>query len=164
MGSTYKTDFNVFNGTDYDRHYFSTTADQVKMRSGETVEKAVLDCKALLPGKITILDVYIPADSLGSPSIFSLPIGYDPRECAIIPVGYYIGDSNSRRSYNFTIYGVNEYPAPGSQSFGISAQYEAGDNTGTITFCPPADVGAVTVRLLLVQGDIDDVSSSAAVG
>lgn len=31
MGSTYKTDFNVFNGTDYDRHYFSTTADQVSV-------------------------------------------------------------------------------------------------------------------------------------
>ena len=31
MAKTYKSDFEVFNGTDYDKHCFSTTADQVEM-------------------------------------------------------------------------------------------------------------------------------------
>lgn len=31
MGTTYKSDFEVYNGTDYDKHCFSTTADQVEM-------------------------------------------------------------------------------------------------------------------------------------
>lgn len=31
MGTTYKSDFKVFNGTDYDKHCFSTSADQVGM-------------------------------------------------------------------------------------------------------------------------------------
>ena len=31
MGTTYKSDFEVFNGTDYDKYCFSTTADEVEM-------------------------------------------------------------------------------------------------------------------------------------
>lgn len=31
MAKTYKSDFEVYNGTDYDKHCFSTTADQVEM-------------------------------------------------------------------------------------------------------------------------------------
>lgn len=40
MAKTYKSDFEVFNGTDYDKHCFSTSADQVEMSAiwGENVK------------------------------------------------------------------------------------------------------------------------------
>ena len=177
MAKTYKSDFEVFNGTDYDKHCFSTTADQVEMASGDTAEKALLEAKTLAQTaqstaakalgrtcSIMVLDVFIPASSIGKPSSFSLPIGYDVRECVIVPVGYYIGDSNNRRLNNFSLYGIDYYPTSGQRSFSISADYDTGDNSAAISFFPPADVGSVTVRLLLMQGEIEDKSSSAPVG
>ncbi|WP_434310484.1 hypothetical protein [Hominifimenecus sp. rT4P-3] len=56
MGTTHKTDFKVFNGTDYDQHYFSTSADQVNTNSGGTVETALT---SLQNSKINCSDIVL---------------------------------------------------------------------------------------------------------
>jgi len=43
MAQTIKRPFRSFNGTDWDKHYFETSADQVKMNDGTNVELAVYD-------------------------------------------------------------------------------------------------------------------------
>ena len=81
MGSTYKTDFNVFNGTDYDRHYFSTTADQVKTKRGVSVqdmfdgEKVFFECGCFLSSQLSKL--YDSCD---------LPQGWSSENCHIVSV------------------------------------------------------------------------------
>ena len=45
IGTIKKTKFQVYNGTDYDTKYFETSADQVKMADGDTVEDAVQNLK-----------------------------------------------------------------------------------------------------------------------
>ena len=42
MGTIKKTKFQVFNGSDYDTKYFETSADQVKMDDGSTVQDILL--------------------------------------------------------------------------------------------------------------------------
>ena len=41
MAQTIKRPFRSFNGTDWDKHYFETSADQVKMNDGTNVEAKV---------------------------------------------------------------------------------------------------------------------------
>ena len=174
MGEITKTDFKVFNGTDYDTKYFSTSADQVSFNNGEsqtdlqvTVTQMqtqgvnIMRQLGALP-KIAIVDLNIPVDQMGQAAGFIPPSGFDMRKCAIIPAGYYTGERDSLR---LTVHGLLDssiFSLPGNLSY--SAEYDGGSNSVSVRFSPPADLGSsVRLRLILIQAvEIED--ESVAVG
>lgn len=174
MGKITKTDFKVFNGTDYDIKYFSTSADQVSFDAGSgsqadlqavvtqlrTQDASMAQQLGRLP-KIDVIDLYLPADQLNQDVHFTPPAGYDARQVVVIPVGYYTG---SRTGAALTVYGLLDsliFNSPGRLN--VRTIFDGGTSSVVVRFNPPADVGAVTVRLLLLQA-YSIVDDSAPLG
>ena len=91
MGAKYMSDFKVFNGTDYDQHYFSTTADQVKRNNGSTVETSLAELPDIyfLQSNIVVFTWDdIPSGLSGTLRSHNFPEGFTKDNCVAVSASY----------------------------------------------------------------------------
>ena len=106
MAKTYKSDFEVFNGTDYDKHCFSTTADQVKRENGTSVEIALAELPSVYFLQSNIVAITwdnIPNGSSGILRSYDLPDGFTGDNCVIISASFCQPSVNTNWQYSSKI-------------------------------------------------------------